>query len=162
MVTFKDAADRQWELDVNIVSVKKVRDETDVDLLGVTDGKLHAAITDPQKLVAVLYSLCEEQATKTGITPDQFGRSLRGDAIEGATYALLDAITEFFPRAQREVLQAMNAKAKEMSLASSAELLKRIEGITPAAFLGQTTVISEALATATANAEKRAAAESID
>jgi len=113
MRSFKDNADRTWSLTLNVYAVKKVRDLLQVDLLDLSDsgahstslgagekpdnGLLYRLIADPVLLVDVLYVVCQEQADEAGVTDEQFGRAMSGDAIDGATKAFLEELADFTP-----------------------------------------------------------------
>jgi hypothetical protein len=133
MRTFKDNAGRTWSLTLNVWTVKKVRDLLGVDLLdlggesatGPSDkkpGLLFRLIADPVLLVDVLYVVCRDQADETGITDEQFGRAMGGDAIDAATKAFLEELADFTPsprdraRARKviETTWAMIEKAQDV------------------------------------------------
>ena len=154
MRTFQDNAGRTWTVALNVWTVKKVRDLLGVDLLdlcgpstplGASDagkpgsGLLQRFITDPVLLVDVLYVACKDQADPLGVTDEQFGRAMAGDAIDAATRAFLEELADFTPsprdRARaRKVMDAtwklidkaqdvLDAKAeKELPAAAAAAL----------------------------------------
>jgi len=108
MRTFNDNAGRSWSLALNVWTVKKVRDLLGVDLLdlggesatGSSDkkpGLLFRLIADPVLLVDVLYVVCKDQADGAGVTDEQFGRAMGGDAIDAATKAFLEELADFTP-----------------------------------------------------------------
>jgi hypothetical protein len=100
MKTFKDNADRTWTIVVHVTAVKRCRALAEVDLYGlVNDGLqgLGRLLGDPVALVDVLYVLCKDEADKRGVTDEDFGRAMAGDAIEHATKAFLEELTDFFP-----------------------------------------------------------------
>ncbi len=98
MKTFKDNKDREWTVEVNVSTVKRVRDVAQIDLLGVLDGSLLETLTrDPITLCNCIYAVCKPQADKAGISDEEFGASMAGDAIDDATAALLDEIVSFSP-----------------------------------------------------------------
>lgn len=96
MRTFADNEGRQWAVDVNVGTVKRVRGLIGVDLLGVLDGTLtQRLMRDPVLLCDVVYAVCKPQADASGVSDEDFGRAMAGDAIAGATDALLGAIVDF-------------------------------------------------------------------
>ena len=99
MRTFKDNLGRTWPIEVHVTSVRRVRDLVGVDLLslGTTDGGLYAKLAeDPVLLCNVLYVLCRDEADHRGVTDEEFGKGLAGQAIDDATAALLEELTAFF------------------------------------------------------------------
>ena len=100
MKTFVDNAGRTWTVQVNIGTVKRVRDLVKVNLLEVIEGKLlEKLISDPILLCDVIYCLCQSEAETRNVTDVDFGRSMAGDAIEYATTALLEELVDFSPMA---------------------------------------------------------------
>ena len=109
MKTFTDNIGRTWTLLVNVATIKRVRALCGVDLnsiIEVEDGKpttklLERLSTDPVLLVDVLYAVCRPECEQKGVSDEDFGAAMAGDAIEQATSALLDEVIDFFPEAKR-------------------------------------------------------------
>jgi len=104
MREFKDNADRTWTVAVNVNAVKRVRDLLDVNLLDLaSEGQdpkaqlLYRLMADPVLLCDVIYVVCKPEADAAGISDEDFGRSMAGDAIDHATRALLEEIVNFSP-----------------------------------------------------------------
>jgi len=110
MASFKDGAGVEWRVSVTVGSLGKVKADADVDLGSLFKTEKAAAdllFTDPGALVRVLWVLCEDQATKAGVTPEKFAFLFDGPTLEGAAEALIGAMIDFFPRSR--VAQAMKA-----------------------------------------------------
>lgn len=114
MKTFRDNKRRVWTLEVNVAAIKRVRGLCKVDLNSIvevdsenrpTAHLLEQLSSDPVLLVDVLYAICKPDADKQGVTDEEFGEAMAGDAIEQATEALLDEIVDFFPSAKRQVMK---------------------------------------------------------
>ena len=110
MRTFKDCEGRTWSVTLNVLQMKRIRANLGVDLVNVialdSGGKVKVDLVDriandPCLLVDILWVCVEEEAKAAGVTDEQFGRSLAGDAIEDATRAFLDELVDFFPGAKR-------------------------------------------------------------
>ena len=109
MKAFTDNLGRTWTLVVNVATVKRVRALCGVDLNAIVemeDGKPSAHLlerlsTDPVLLVDVLYAVCKPECDQRGVTDEDFGAAMGGDAIESATGALLEETVDFFPEAKR-------------------------------------------------------------
>ena len=109
MKSFTDSLGRAWTLVVNVATIKRVRALCGVDLnsvIEVEDGKPSAKLLerlsgDPVLLVDVLYAVCKPECDRLGVSDEDFGSAMAGDAIEQATSALLDEVIDFFPEAKR-------------------------------------------------------------
>jgi hypothetical protein len=143
MKTFKDNAGRTWTVAVDVSSIKRVRSLLDVNLLEVLDGRLIERLAgDPVLLCDVLYALVKPEADAKGISDEDFGRAMAGDAVEHATTALLEELVGFFPQGKRRLLQKALGKlksweAKALDLAErrleSPELDEKLEAALKAA-----------------------------
>jgi len=89
---------------LDIATVKRVRDYLDVDLLEPENGKpplLTKLGTDVILLCDVIYCIVKPQADEAGITDEQFGAVLDGDAILNAQKAFYEELIDFFRRCGR-------------------------------------------------------------
>lgn len=114
MKSFKDNQDRTWEVAVNVSAVKRVLDLCQVDLRLPNPEVLERLGGDVILLVNVLYVLCKSQADRQGVSDEQFGEALAGDALEQATNAFAEAWADFFPQSRRSVLNAALAKGRDV------------------------------------------------
>lgn len=116
MKAITDNLGRQWELKINITNLQRVKEFTGVDLtkLVVMDssGKIdsekstiNTLAEDPVKLMMVIWTLCEKQASAKQIDAEAFFEGFAGDAIPAANYALLEEVADFFPSAQRQAFR---------------------------------------------------------
>tara|TARA_B100001123_G_scaffold246343_2_gene275293 strand:- start:266 stop:748 length:483 start_codon:yes stop_codon:yes gene_type:complete len=113
--TFKDNADRTWTVTVNVDAIKRVRSLLDIDLMQAVEGKLiERLIGDPVLLCDIIYCVCKEDADAKGITDEEFGRAMAGDAIELATTAMLEELVDFFPQGKRQLLTKALAKLETL------------------------------------------------
>lgn len=119
MKTFTDNAGRTWTISVHVTAIKRVRGLLGLNLLELVDdgfqglGKL---LADPIGLVDVLYVLCKDEADKLGVSDEDFGRAMYGDAIEAARNAFLEEYADFFqdPRV-RAGLRKLIAKSRDVT-----------------------------------------------
>ena len=132
MQVFKDANGRDWEVVLNVFQMKRVRAALGVDLINVIeldkDGQVRVDMidriaNDPCLLVDILWVLVQDQAMRSGVTDEQIGTALAGDAIEGAAKAFLDELVDFFPGAKRLFL----AKAVGLARKFGGELKEALE-----------------------------------
>jgi len=123
---FKDSAGRYWAVRVDVGAVKRVRAALGVDLMQVAErknaeggrepGVLERLASDPVLLVDVIYVLCRDQAEAQGVSDENFGATMAGDALDGAVKAMLGALVDFFPNpreraALKRLLQAADQEA---------------------------------------------------
>lgn len=99
MPVFTDNKNQRWELAVNVSSLKRARSLAGVDLMEAIEGTglIERLIRDPILLVDVVYAICKPEADQRGVSDEDFGRAMAGDAIDQATAALLDGLVSFCP-----------------------------------------------------------------
>lgn len=135
MHVFKDNAGRTWPVSIHVSAVKRVRGMLGVDLYSLIDDRfqgLGKLLADPVSLVDVLYVLCKDEADKQGITDEDFGRAMAGDAIEHATHAFLEEFADFFPDPRaRAGIKKMTESARKMRDTIMTHLTTQIETFDP-------------------------------
>ncbi len=115
MKTFKDNAGRTWTVGIDVAAIKRVRSLVDVDLMSAVEGKLlERLVSDPVLLCDVIYCVCKPEADSKGVSDEEFGRAMAGDAVDHATTALLEELVDFFPQARRRLLAKALAKLKNL------------------------------------------------
>lgn len=132
MRTFKDSAGRTWKIDINVAQVKRVKSALSLDLLGLVDDRmrpLEQLLSDPVKLVDLIYVLCSEQVEKDGVSDEQFGRAMAGDVIEAAAEAFVGALSDFFPSRQRQALQLVMRKQTELKEVLATKGMQELESL---------------------------------
>lgn len=128
MKTFQDNAGRTWTVTVNVDGLKRARSLLGVNLLEVVEGGLlERLISDPVLLCDVVYVLCKPETDAKGVSDQEFGRAMAGDAIEHATTALLEELVAFFPFARRSLLQKALGKLRELEARALEVAGKRLE-----------------------------------
>jgi hypothetical protein len=128
MKTFTDNAGRTWTIAINVGAVKRVRGLLDVDLLEAVEGRLlERLVSDPVLLCDVIYALCKPEADPRNISDEEFGRAMGGDAIDGATAALLSELVDFFPKGRRGVLRKALDKLETLQQRVIDHATRRIE-----------------------------------
>lgn len=135
MRLFTDASGRQWPISVNVFTVERVRGKLGIDLLAVLDdkAKLYSDLCGNLILVAnVVHCICEPDIEKSGISKDEFGRGLYGDAILSAQQALLEEIADFFPDAMtRATLKNVIAKGRAAQQSVIKHVAAKVEAVNP-------------------------------
>jgi hypothetical protein len=135
MARFKDRTGDEWEIGFDLPTIPKVRAAGfDLNKIG-RDAKELDILDDPEKLGAVLWELCEEQAEKRGLTPEQFAKRFDGPAIWAARDAVIEAIADFSQRptvaaAIRKRLPGALAKIEQAVIAKwEADIEKTTTGL---------------------------------
>ena len=137
MKSFTDNKGRTWTIEVTVATIKRVRALCKVDLNSIVEldknnkpsaELLEQLSTDPVLLVDVLYAVCKPQADKLGITDEDFGEAMAGDAIEHATSALLEEVIDFFPEAKRMVMRKILSAIRKFSEAAKRKLETELNG----------------------------------
>ena len=122
MRIFKDSQDREWTIDLNIASVRALRDRAsrvdslkNVDLLDYAGVLL--SVSDPFFAADLLFETVRDQAEERGVSADDFGASLRGkilfDAIAEWSAEYLDFFPEPTAKEKAQALVEKSAKARE-------------------------------------------------
>jgi hypothetical protein len=117
MKTFSDNAGRTWTIDLTIGAAKRVRDLLRIDLLAPLivkrrkrpDGSVRKTLPlvtrlqlDVVALIDVIYVLVKPQADAQGVTDEQFGQALGGEAACAAHEAFMGEWRGFFHELRRE------------------------------------------------------------
>ena len=115
MKTFNDNAGRTWTVTINVDAIKRVKSLLSVNLLEAVEGKLlERLVSDPVLLCDVIYAVCKPEADAKGVSDEDFGRSMAGDAIDLATTALLEELCDFFPQQRRRLLRKALEKLRKL------------------------------------------------
>jgi len=128
---FTDLAGRKWHLSIGVTTAKRVKTLANVDLLEADAELCHRLSIDPETLVNVLCAVLRPQLDAAGVSDEDFGESLGGDALDHAAAALGEAIIAFFPRHRRAILaetQRMVQNRTNQLLTSASSRLYRLDG----------------------------------
>lgn len=130
MAKFVDEIGREWLIKLTTNKMRMVRDATGYDLARMFTPKgLESLLDDVILLVDVLALLCREQMEHRKITEEEFAEALVGDALESATYAMIQGGIDFLPQARRQAPQEMWARLQEIGQAQQALAIERIRAI---------------------------------
>lgn len=125
MKIWHDTTGRSWATNINVGTIRRVREITGRNLMDLAGGELAAEVMgDPCLLCDILYAIHKPEAEKLGVTDAQFGEALAGDSIEEATDALMAELIDFFPNRQRRELLANAMKAAKEQEAQAIEKAK--------------------------------------
>lgn len=122
MKKFMDSANREWIIEINVATIKRVKLLTGVDLLDIQKEKdnedfslLLSIYDDPIMLVDILYAICKPACDARSLSAEDFAQGMVGDAIDRAIKNFLEEYVNFFPSPKRAIL------AKAISLVSRFE-----------------------------------------
>lgn len=129
MPKFLDAESRSWEPEVNVVTIGRVRNSLQINLLELLlpNSTLAERFVDPCLIVDVLYLLCKDKADLLGIDDIAFGKSMTPDGIEDAWSAVLEGVVLFSPRGLRPAHQRVLEKAKKYQAAAAQQIKELVE-----------------------------------
>jgi hypothetical protein len=135
----KDVNNFQWEIKVNVNTLRRIKALCGVDLMELISvnektGNMNTELlerlsSDPILLVDILYATCKPQADEKNITDEQFGELWVGDQIEVAVNTLLGEIINFFPEAKRKVWQKIKQASEMTAQKEKNELLQELDKI---------------------------------
>lgn len=125
MKTFQDAQRREWRIELNITSLRKLRARAaavetlkNVDLLDYAGVLL--SLSDPFFAADLLFETVREDADERGISAEDFGASLRGiflfDAIAEWTAEYLNFFPEPTAKEKAQKLVEKGAETRELLL----------------------------------------------
>ncbi len=115
--SFTDSEGTRWDLRLDIVIARRIRDVLGVDLVNRGNEEIERLGRDAFLLVDVIYLVCEGQAKERNITDEQFGRRLAGDPISEATDAFMEALIRFTPSPRRTILATVWSKTRAIAAA---------------------------------------------
>jgi hypothetical protein len=127
MKDFKDNTGRQWRIELTIGAAKRIRSLAGVNLLELDQGEpplLTRLGLDVMLLCDVVYAAVKPQADEAGVSDEQFGEALGGDAILAARKAFFEELADFF-RSQGRADLARAIQAQERIVALAVEQVDR-------------------------------------
>lgn len=116
MRTFRDRDGREWQIDLTLGALMRIKASTGLDMLDLQPSKagrvdvFDRLSTDPVTLADTLCAICRPQLDARSLTDSQFADALGGEAIDTALIALIEEWADFFRRRGAE------AKAKLLAV----------------------------------------------
>ena len=124
MHVFKDSTGREWPIEINAGTLKRVWDLAKIDLGSPDDcapgdtSQLFVRIrTGSAVLCSILPAVCFTRINQLGLTMDQFLEAL-GDKNPGGARSVLGRVAEFFPadgRARKARMLSAFGKYKDLA-----------------------------------------------
>jgi uncharacterized protein with GYD domain len=114
MASFKDMTGDDWTILLRVDEVNLVKKLHGVNLAGIfdKDSKDLAALSDPEKMVDVVWTLVEDQAAAKKLDPRGFARLLDEDSLEDMAEAIGRAVADFSRRRKAARHKVMDKSAK--------------------------------------------------
>lgn len=111
---FNDADGQEWTVCISTPDLKRVRKVLGIDLLKLGGEVFKRLLDETELLVDVVSVLLTPDIEKRGLDAEGFARKLRGDALDGATQAVLESLIDFFPKGRREAMRAALQKTRDL------------------------------------------------
>lgn len=133
MKTFKDSAGDEWEISINVGSIKRVRDLLKVDLTAVETHHngipLVAALSglDVLFLVDVICALCRPQLKARDMSDEEFAERLEGDVIASAQLLFLEEWHAFFQSLNRTEATRMIRAGMKLVETAVAKVTRKVD-----------------------------------
>jgi hypothetical protein len=127
---FTDGKGRPWDVEIDVVTIGRVRERLKVNLLEVVlpDNTLLEKLADPCLLVDVLFALCEDQAKEKNVSDIDFGKSMTPESIEEGLRGILEGVVNFSPRGVRPAYQKMLDAARKYEMMQAERIKSFVEG----------------------------------
>ena len=107
MHSFKDKNGLEWNVEVNMATVKRVKNATGINIADLDNVEFMQKLKDDLIfLIDLLYLVCKPQADERGINDEAFAGLIFGDVLEQAVSAFLESYVDFFPQGTRRRLRA--------------------------------------------------------
>lgn len=142
MAKFTDNAGREWFLSFDVFLLERIKERTgwDGDTCLDEDMKgLIALVSNSPLCARAVYLLCEDEADRRGVSPEQFGRSIGGPALYGMKQAFVEAFADFSPPHLAAAIRAMVQKGTQVAELAAQVAVQRVQAIDPASFVSATT-----------------------
>lgn len=130
MATFKgrDENPIEWKVELDVPTIEEVEEKHSIDLVDLEKDPLIQLRSDPRKLVAVMYLICQEQIEAENLNPREFARQL--PSPPDAMYeALKEAIIGFFPTGRASHVREVLAKNEEMATETDRIKIEQMEEV---------------------------------
>lgn len=102
MRSFVDTSGQSWPVVVNVETLRRVRDLTPTDLMGVLTGALLTELAqDYVRLCDVLFAVVKPEADARGVAQLAFSDAMNGEALDAGLDALLGELADFSPPLSR-------------------------------------------------------------
>ena len=131
MRTFTDNNGREWVLDLNIESARRINPLLEAEKANLLQpNTLIHRLADPFFTANVLYIFCKKQADDLAIDSAEFGRSLGGLALWTGQQMLIEEYIDFFPDPNvQDGIRKLSKKTLDCSERIRKSIEKRMEAM---------------------------------
>ena len=133
MQNFKDSEGRTWGIHITRGLLREIKRDTGLLLTSIWEDDMKGVtmLAEDVVLTSDLIWLCvREQAESRRITQEEFEEATDGDHFLEAFYALLQAVVDFFPKAQRTLLTKALGEMRAMEKKMSEKMLEVSNSLT--------------------------------
>lgn len=117
MHSFTDSEGRKWTFVINVLAVRRVKAQVDIDLLELLNTENSAfqkIVEDPIAMTDVMLAVLEEDLQRADVSDEDFLRALDNEQIVlDASRALLDAVLSFSPKPKAQLKKKAFGKVWE-------------------------------------------------
>ena len=116
-------------MSITVATIKRVRERTGVNLGTILSDHMQPLsdlIQDPESLVNVMHAICCEDESKDVF---ELADGLCGDAFEKAIDAFMEALIDFFPNRQSNLLSHAMKSNDRASNALTEAIIKKMDEI---------------------------------
>ena len=133
MARFKDTKGDEWEFDITVATLRRVRGVVQnpdgsrfelMDLASPGSPTYQRVMKDPVELCDVLFVVCDRQARERSVDADAFGERLAGDSLAAAIVAFLEALASFSPS---PAIRAALGKEMRALMAATENVHRRLD-----------------------------------
>jgi len=130
MRSFKDHKENTWDVHLTMGKVELIESRLKIDLLNMGDEKfLLPLFEDDRMLVALFWSLCEDQAKDKSIDEKGFGHLFDGPTLELCATILMEELVNFFRGSKKEMTATLLAKTESLLSQKYKSAEERIAGL---------------------------------
>lgn len=143
MRTFRATDGTEYRVNVNVLTIKRVLEETGLRLtdLFADERAIGQFFSDDVRFAEVVLATIRPQLVEAKRSPDEFFASLDGTVIQAAAEALLAEVADFFQEPRRtmlrRVMERYQAAADKVRTEVQADVDRRLETINFEAALRQ-------------------------
>jgi hypothetical protein len=130
MATFKTLDGKQWLVEVNYLTVKRVRDLCAVNVLDICNldkESLSGWVADDLKVLEVICAVVRPQLASLDMADEEFFAACDGGVLKEAVERLVDQVSDFFQEPRKGLVKKVIQKLRETEKKMEAQAEKAID-----------------------------------